>query len=907
MDTNTWERIEALFFEALERPEGERAAFLAGACAGRPELRAEIEAMLAVHDDDTGMKVERVLLDTTGREAQAGGLDPRPAVPDRAGQRIGPWRLERPLGHGGMGEVWLAARAAGEYDQRAAVKLVRPGWRAAQLVPRFRHERQLLARLEHPNIARLLDGGLTEDGFPYLAMEFVDGRTVTEWCEARGASTRDRLVLFRTICEAVRFAHTNLVVHRDLKPQNILVTADGRPVLLDFGIAKLLDPDDGAPPPTRDEDRVLTPEHAAPEQLRGEVATTATDVWALGVLLYELLTGARPFTGLDCTPTELERRVLLVEPPPPSTAAGSRERAHALRGDLDRIVMKALQKEPARRYRSAEDLGEDVDRWLSGLPVRATPDSFGYRARKFVRRNRAALAIAGFVGMLVLAFGVVAAWQARRIAKERDLAVSAREDSDAAVSMLVDIFRTGDPRAVQGGDSLRIGDLLQQAEAKLTTSTESPRVRTKLWRTLAEVHGIRSRFEAQRSALDHALAAARESGQERDVAAVLHEQARYVMGSEGFAAAEPLLRESLARHEALYGPDADEVAVVAQDLASVVTEADEQARLLERVLTVQRRNFARATQSDSSSLASALNGLGSVQFYHRRMAAAEAAFAESRRLIEAIHPEDHPDVVSVRSNEAVSLQVLGRFPEAEALLREVLASRRRVFGNETAWVASSLGNLGVCLANEGKYAEAIAVLREALETAEKTLGPEHRDTGGYRSDLAISLVRGGSADEGFQQYDRCAPDSGDADGVGWVDFNLGRMRLELAVGRPVPLDSLRAMAARLRTTDPPRPALFLKSLQTLGTGLLTAPRGTDPGEAERVFTEVLSLTAGEEPPFDRALARCGLEVAHARTGHAVDRKALKEALDVYGPWGLADPGLVRSARAVLETGAVRRP
>jgi len=353
MDASTWERIETIFAAALERAAGERAAYLADACAGQPDLLAEVEGMLAMHGDAAGLWVERVLLDTAGLAAPAGG-GPEAGV-DRQGQRIGPWRLERLLGVGGMGEVWLAARADGQFDQRAALKLVRPGWRAAQLIPRFRRERQLLARLQHPNIATLLDGGLTDDGFPYLAMEYVDGEPVTAWCAARGSSLRERLALFREICEAVRFAHAKLVVHRDLKPQNILVTASGRPLLLDFGIATLLDPEDETPALTRDEDRVLTPEHAAPEQLRGEPATTATDIWALGVLLYELLTGARPFSGQDCTPLELERRVLHEEPPPPGEVAASRPAARALRGDLGRVVLKALRKEPERRFGGADE------------------------------------------------------------------------------------------------------------------------------------------------------------------------------------------------------------------------------------------------------------------------------------------------------------------------------------------------------------------------------------------------------------------------------------------------------------------------------------------------------------------------------------------------------------------------
>jgi serine/threonine-protein kinase len=899
MDTNTWERIEAIFNGALERPAAERAAFLDRACAGDAGLRSEVEAMLAVHEDGAGMRVERVLLDTAGRE----GAGPPARDVDGRGRRVGPWRLERLLGQGGMGEVWLAARDDGQYHQHAALKLVRPGWRAAQLVPRFRRERQLLARLQHPSIATLLDGGLTDDGFPYLAMEFVDGQPVTSWCDARGSSLRERLALFREICEAVRFAHANLVVHRDLKPQNILVTESGRPVLLDFGIATILDPDDGSPPITRDEDRVLTPEHAAPEQLRGEPATVATDVWALGVLLYELLTGRRPFSGEDCTPVELERRVLHDEPPPPGDVAASREAARALRGDLGRIVMKALRKEPQRRYRSADDLAEDVRRWLEGLPVLAAPDSLRYRARKFVRRNRVALAVAGLMAALVLGFAMTAAWQARLIARERDAAVAARGDSDAAVAMLVDIFQMGDPGAARGADSLRIDDLLRSAEEKLSASQESPRVRTKLWRTLAGVHAARSRFDAQERALDRALEAARQSGSEIDRLAVLHEQARFVLGRDGPAAAEPLLRESLARHEAFVGPLATDIAIAAQDLASVVTDRAEQTRLLERSLAIRRRHFSSATHDDSLGLAAVLNALAASQLGTRRPEDAMVSFREALALVEAALPPDHGSVLAVRSNLAQCLQAAGRLEEAEALHRRTLESRRRLFGDESAWVAASLDNLGVCLVHQGRHAEAVEVLREAATLSGKVHGAEHHATAAVMSDLGIALVRAGRADEGLAVYDstRDAVARGGAAAV--TGFHVRRLRLEHVGGRPVSLDSLRALAAELHAGPEVRPLV----LELIGIVALESPGLARPGEAEAAFEEVLSRSAATEPAESPKLAgaRCGREAARAAAGLPFDRKALRQALDAYAAWGLSDPGLVRLARRALDAPRAR--
>ena len=859
--------------------------------------------MLAVQDDDSGMRVERVLLDTAAREARMGdGPSSDPA--ERVGQRIGPWRLERLLGQGGMGEVWLASRADGEFEQLAAVKLVRPGWRAAQLVPRFRRERQLLARLQHPNIATLLDGGLTEGGFPYLAMEFVDGEPVTAWCAARNTSIRDRLVLFGTICEAVRFAHANLVVHRDLKPQNILVTKGGRPVLLDFGIATLIDPEFGEQFATREGDRVLTPEHAAPEQLRSEPATTATDVWALGILLYELLAGVRPFTGKDCTPMELERRVLHDDPPPPSAAARRKEDARSLRGDLDRIVMKALQKSPGRRYRSAEDFNEDIHRWLQGLPVRATPNSLGYSTRKFISRNRAALAVAALVGALVISFGAVSTWQARRIAKERDAAMFARGESEAVVAMLVDIFKVADPAATPGGDSLRVGDLLDRADKKLMESQEAPRIRTKLWQTLAEVHASRSRFDEQKRALEFAIESARQSGIEIDILAVQHELARFVWAHEGARAAEPLLRESLAKHEALLGPDADDVAIAAQDLAGVVGDKDEQSELLARSLSIRRKGFPGGTRDDSVGVASVLNALGSSHYGASRIAEAEAAFHESRAILEAIFPLDNPNVIALRSNEAMCVQSLGRYREAEAIQRELVDSKRRIFGDGSAWLAESLDNLGVCLASQGRHDEAVSVLREALAISEKTYGTGHSKTRWIANDLGIALVRGGYVEEGFKVFDRTRPSAwGDSDAFAGTDFAMRRARLELAAGKSVPLDSLRNWVARIRAAEPKRQDMFSTALQVYGTGLLAARSEANEGEAERAFAEAMTFSEGEANRMERAMARCGHELARAREGLSVDRAALTEAFETYGPWGMADPRIVSGVRSILEKGS----
>ena len=392
-----WPDIEALFEAALEQPPGEREAWLAAHCDD-PALRARIEQLLAAHERSGGILDEPLHPPSDQPESPPPDAD--------VGRRIGPYRTVDLLGHGGMGSVYLAERADGQFDQRVALKLLRIGFDTEDRTRRFLAERQILATLTHPNIARLLDGGVAGAGQPFFVMEYVDGRPLGQYCDAHRLSIQERLGLFVTVCRAVQYAHSNLIVHRDLKPSNILVTDGGTVKLLDFGIAKLLDPDalpSHAVPRTRTGFLPMTPAYASPEQVRGEAITTASDVYQLGVVLYELLVGRRPYRVRGRTPSEIEHLICTKEPTRPSTALAKvgkgppedvgRARKtspdqlqRVLRGDLDMIALTALRKEPARRYDSAEQLAEDVERYLAGRPVTARAQTWGYRVGEFVRR-----------------------------------------------------------------------------------------------------------------------------------------------------------------------------------------------------------------------------------------------------------------------------------------------------------------------------------------------------------------------------------------------------------------------------------------------------------------------------------------------------------------------------------------
>lgn len=466
MKAGKWDQIKELFSSALERDPSQRSAFLREACGGDDALRVEVESLLSSYnhaDSFIDRPAGETTLDTTGEPL--------------TGQRIGSYQVIREIGSGGMAVVYLAMRADDQYRKRVAIKLVKKGLDLDEIPRRFRNERQTLAALDHPNIVKLLDGGSTQEGLPYLVMDYVEGMPITEYCDSRRLSINDRLELFRIVCGAVHYAHQNLVIHRDLKPGNILVTAEGVPKLLDFGIAKLLNPEFSAHTllVTQTDQRLMTPEYASPEQFRGQLVTTATDVYSLGVLLYELLTGYRPYRLKDQSLREIERAICEVEPEKPSTVVTQRSdisssegttqtgltpelvsqtregRPEKLRrrllGDLDNVVLMALRKEPQRRYASAEQFSQDIRRHLEGLPVTARPATLRYRASKFVRRHTAGVAAAAGVLLILLAGIVITAREAsiaraekaraeRRFNDVRHLANSFLFDFDDAIKNL---------------------------------------------------------------------------------------------------------------------------------------------------------------------------------------------------------------------------------------------------------------------------------------------------------------------------------------------------------------------------------------------------------------------------------------------------------------------------------------
>jgi serine/threonine-protein kinase len=737
MASANWERIEQIFFAALERAPEERQSFLASACRDDDGLRAEVAAMLAAHEGNRRLSPENWADDADSGSA--------------IGMRVGDYRIERLLGRGGMGEVYLASRADETYQHRAAVKIMRPGLRAAELAERFRLERQILAQLQHPHIATLLDGGVTGDGRPYLVMEYVDGVPITDYCDARSLVTRERLLLFRTVCAAVHTAHVRLVVHRDLKPANILVTERGEVKLLDFGIAKLLDPTSPASA-TRPLERVMTPEHAAPEQVRGEPVTTATDVYALGVLLYLLLTGQRPLPVKSTTSTsDIERVICEVEPLPPSTVAHRDRRA--LRGDLDTITLTALRKEPARRYQSAQELDEDIGRYLAGLPVHAQRDTLRYRARKFVGRHRVGVAVGAMFAAVVLFFLGVTIKQAGRVRAERDRAVAEEARAEKVVSVLVNLFEQSNPYVVPGGDTLRVGDFVAQSEKVVSKMGDQPDVQARMWEVVSAIHLARGDVPKARDFLHRAEAIyQRDDAHPIDDARVFHSLAQLKSLQDGAESADSLLRVSLGRQRALLGDSHPDVAVAMMDLAAAVmsTHPDEAGELLDGALAICRQH-----PSDSDvGLAASYNALGLFHRSQHKLTKALADFERSLDILEKALPPDHPNTMTVAHNVAAMHAALGNYKRSEEVVREVIAAKRRILGNESVDLANSIEALAGTLIDEGRYDEARELYTEALHIYENKLGPDHGNVASTNRNLGVTMALRGRPAEGVPYLDR---------------------------------------------------------------------------------------------------------------------------------------------------------
>ena len=798
-----WARVEALFEGASSLEPAHRDAWLARECADDPELREYVAALVA-DDGDLGEQVARAIVDTAGEAfSEADSLE---------GEHIGPYRVERLIGSGGMGIVYLARRADEQFDQQVAIKLGRHRLMDPQTEQRLKSERQILANLDHPNIARLFDGGTTAEGVPYLVMEYIDGIRIDAFCDKERLDIRERLSLFQTICRAVHYAHQNLVIHRDIKASNILVTGDGVPKLLDFGIAKLTDTQGAATDGlTREGAVIMTPQNAAPEQVLGRTITTATDTYALGLLLYKLLTGINAFPLDELTPAQIARIICESDPVRPSqriaqiragrdgdtrtsdvlgydrstTTERLRKR---LRGDLDTIVMNALRKEPERRYGSVEALAADISLHQKSMPIEARSDSWRYRTGKFLRRHYVGATASAAVVALLVSFAIVLSIQNQRIAEQRD---RAREVS----RFLEDVFMAPDPSR-SNGETVTARELLDAGANRIRGGLgNSPGIQAELMGTIGRVYFNLGVYEPSVEMLESTLALrTQELGDDHElVAAAQNDLARSLIWRADYGRAGELLEQALETARQVHGDRSAEVAEILRNRAELALQtgdlaaAEQSASTSIDIFAAMGPDYRLELTTTKAALARILQVRGdldrtetllreaielvadggndiSLAYYQQNLAVvlrskgdldgAETALEESIATSRRLFGDTHDLLAATLMDQGTLLHHKGDLDGAEPLMREALALNTSIRGASHPFVGVDMILLGMLLHDKEKLGEAEALLRDSLALFQSSPDPENQYTASALTELGSVLAATGRVDEALGMLDR---------------------------------------------------------------------------------------------------------------------------------------------------------
>jgi eukaryotic-like serine/threonine-protein kinase len=771
-----WQVVQRIFLEVEAQEDSGRAAALARACAGDEALQREVESMLRA-SEESGDFLEAAIGEAAGRLA---------ACQSRAvSGLIGPYEIVRKIGDGGMGAVYLARRADQQFEKQVAIKLVRTGIESPELLRRFRTERQILAALEHPHIARMLDGGATADGLPYVVMEYIDGEPIDQFLGTHPLSIHERLRIFLEVCTAVEYAHRNLIVHRDIKPGNILVTPAGDAKLLDFGIAKLIGTESAEV--TRAADRIMTPAFASPEQIRGEPVTTATDVYSLGVLLYRLIAGRNPFA--DDSPDRMARRICEEDPEPLGPEAG----------DLAAIVSMAMRKEPEARYGSVGRLIDDIERYRAGFPVVARKGTWSYTAAKFARRHRAGIIASVACLAMLTAFLATLTVQAERLRRQRDAAELERQEAQQVSDYLAHLFSSLNPDRPNGG-ATTAGELLDSAAATLDRDLQGqPAVQMRLLDIMALAYESMGAYDKSEGLFRRELVFRRAQGDQLALAATLKNLSETLRWRYQFPEAEQLARESIAIRRRLLGPEhvdvADSVNTLGMSLwqSGELAEAEvafrEALRIREKAqgpnqldaavhmsnlagVLRQRGNYAESETlyrrviairiqklgEDHPRTATAMNGLGLALSSQAKFREAETVLRRALELRSRMLGESHPEYLLTKADLAEAIHKQGRYAEAEKLHREVLSRRLAEHGGANhPRTAMSLDRLGVLMADEGKFADAERLIRQSADIRRRALGERSLAAGQSLADLARVLKARGKTEEA-QETARLAVD-----------------------------------------------------------------------------------------------------------------------------------------------------
>ena len=761
LDSERWEQIEGILDRVLDLdPDADVELVLDRLCGGDVQLRAEVESLLGASrvDDD--------LLEGAASDAAPGlfselgkALEAQPEALE--GRRLGAYRLLEVLGQGGMGVVYLAERADEHFEQRVAIKLMPRGMETAETERRLLLERQILANLQHPNIAHLLDGQVTEEGYPYLVMEHIEGRPIDRYCREEGLDLEERLLLFRDVCAAVQYAHQNMVVHRDLKPSNIMVTDSGQVKLLDFGIAKLTDPSLETPAREGTIYQPLTPTYASPEQVSNQPVSAGSDVYSLGVVLYQLLTGKTPYRLDGMSPGEVEEVVAQRQSAAPSDAVEAaattgmdldpRKLRQRLAGDLDTIVLKCLRKTPERRYGSAAELSEDLERYLAGQPVRARPNTLTYRTRRFIRRHRLGTAAAAVILVLLIGGVVGIAWQGMLAAKERDRARLEARKAERVADFLGGLFEAANP-TTQGAGQVTVRELLDIGEERIQRElADEPEIQLEMLELIANSYGALGQTDRAIEMVE-AVIDEREALMPDDqlgMARALTSLGGHYNAKGDYQRADSLLREALVLYEDNGGRQSAEAGMAWRYLGALQSSNGQESlseeshrRALVIWQEVERPDFA---AGEMSNIAGILEALG-------REDEALDMKREALVLLTDYYGPEHPIVATVRNNIAISLHGMGEFEAAESLYREALAINSRLLGAESNGVADNLTNLGRLLMDQGRYEEADPFIRQAAAIRIELNEPTHFNRIAAEINLASLQTKLGEYDEAVAGY-----------------------------------------------------------------------------------------------------------------------------------------------------------